>query len=243
MSAVTSFTLTQNHLDNPDNYAIRLETNSGGKIICPIYLNELEVGSTVYKVHCCNRIFPKAVLERSIRDTGANCPVCRRIITIPKRLTLRNNEQNEQSNFSFVLLGGAFSLNSLLLGSCAQVVIESVGSIVMRERYVAYLGPLAQGAGMLVGGMILGGIVVARIRENIPMPAGGGFVVGMRGVSMGGTVALGSLLGRITAIGLLSICPRYISFIANPTILKFSCTLLGGAMTANSIASELNQFL
>ena len=88
---VVGFRITNAHLQSSqDAVNIRLERDDQNKIICPISLEELKAGDFVYKAECCNKVFKRAFLERSLQ-TSPVCPMCRRRINI---LSLNNQAAN-----------------------------------------------------------------------------------------------------------------------------------------------------
>ena len=89
MAAITPITIRPHHITNPDDYSNLAEnklifSTTGAedekKVICPIYLNELEIGSTCYKVNCCNQVFSSDLkIWFAINST---CPLCRKELKI-----------------------------------------------------------------------------------------------------------------------------------------------------------------
>ena len=80
-----SIQITRDHIDHPHAFCkddlpeeskIRFATDSAGRVICPISLEELEEGSSCYKVDCCKMVF----LQENFKKWAAsspNCPNCR----------------------------------------------------------------------------------------------------------------------------------------------------------------------
>ncbi|NGX48744.1 MAG: hypothetical protein K940chlam5_00334 [Candidatus Anoxychlamydiales bacterium] len=80
----TAFKITKDHIDYPDTFCsddlpeeskIRFGEDSESRIICPISLEKLKVGSSCYKVDCCKRVFSQNSLKEWLKG-HSSCPSC-----------------------------------------------------------------------------------------------------------------------------------------------------------------------
>ncbi len=108
--SVKPFEIIQDYLDKPDEYnkeglleedITRFGIDSDGRVICPISLDDLKVGSSCYKVDCCKKVFSQNPLENWILKQPI-CPLCKKHLKKEDVLTIRDRVKS-CFNWDFVI--------------------------------------------------------------------------------------------------------------------------------------------
>lgn len=139
MTAITPITITPDHIAHPDYYSkldknklIFATTNAEDKkkVICSISHNELEIGSTCYKVNCCKQVFSSAVKPWFYKNS--TCPLCRKELKITDSFTTTELIKYKLSSIGKkVLLMGAGAAFAYLIPSMSSSYKISLIDLVM----------------------------------------------------------------------------------------------------------------
>ena len=123
MAAINPITIIPDHIADPDYYSNLDEnklifTTTGDedrkRVICPISHKNLTIGSTCYKVNCCNQVFSSNL--KIWFDRNSTCPLCRKELKITDSFTT-----TELIKYKLPLI----AKKVLLMGAGAYVYIPS----------------------------------------------------------------------------------------------------------------------